>query len=533
MTNNIDPKHPLLQIWLDEGLSLETHTIDHPCPLLQGQDFDKAKSTFDRCVDQLSEVPNSEPVAFRFPCCDSQNTPSPRAFAEILNRTTSKGGFLQIDTSVVVLLTSDDAALPKDLTKDEAGDERFGAYLPFPSFVNKVKNYPYPFVIGGKIWEFPIAVPDDWQGQKRQGPKNQKTVDDLKAVIDATVIKQGTANVVFHPHGWLTSDQIVEVIDHIDRKYDEKVLFLTFAECLERLNRNLLGGQPLRNAEGGDNGVRILDINGDGYVDVLIGNESKQVTRIWSPDQNKWREFGFPTRLAPTRHIPMKSVPGHPPDRGVRFGIVRPGGKVSMWVHNELEQGAWTWSDDGWTSDSRLLVAMNDPKVRLWTSLDESDTGIRFRDIDGDGVCELIAAGFNHRGILRWNEPNGVWYKLPFDLPEWVSVTDRLGHDAGTRFWDIDGDGQLDVIFSDQNRYGLYLFESMEKGWNKKILSRQRDKERDKEQAIPMITRNGTNNGAWQAERHLWIQNEDTSKMPDGVDRRSFQDLLDGTESKP
>src|SRR5687768_4989982 len=38
-----DPKHPQLQTWLKEGVSLETHTFDHPCPLLADGDFAKAK----------------------------------------------------------------------------------------------------------------------------------------------------------------------------------------------------------------------------------------------------------------------------------------------------------------------------------------------------------------------------------------------------------------------------------------------------------------------------------------------------------
>ena len=45
MTCQIDPKDPHLQTWLKEGVSLECHTIDHPCPLLKDGDFAKAKST--------------------------------------------------------------------------------------------------------------------------------------------------------------------------------------------------------------------------------------------------------------------------------------------------------------------------------------------------------------------------------------------------------------------------------------------------------------------------------------------------------
>ncbi|MBI5756970.1 MAG: polysaccharide deacetylase family protein [Planctomycetales bacterium] len=88
MTCTIDPKHPHLQQWLAEGVSLEVHTVDHPCPLLQGGNLAKAKSTYDRCVDLMNEVPGNKPVAFRMPCCDSLNTVSPRFFTEIFNRTT-------------------------------------------------------------------------------------------------------------------------------------------------------------------------------------------------------------------------------------------------------------------------------------------------------------------------------------------------------------------------------------------------------------------------------------------------------------
>jgi len=36
MTRSVKADDPQLQAWLKEGLSLETHTVDHPCPLLQG-----------------------------------------------------------------------------------------------------------------------------------------------------------------------------------------------------------------------------------------------------------------------------------------------------------------------------------------------------------------------------------------------------------------------------------------------------------------------------------------------------------------
>ena len=70
---------------------------------------------------------------------------------------------------------------------------------------------------------------------------------------------------VFHPHGWIRSEQIIDLIDHAVAKHGKKVKFLTFREAQERLNKHLLGGQPLRHpATGGDNGVRLIDLNDDG-----------------------------------------------------------------------------------------------------------------------------------------------------------------------------------------------------------------------------------------------------------------------------
>jgi hypothetical protein len=146
MTNQIDPKDARLQGWLKEGLSLETHTIDHPCPLLQRGDFARARSTYERCVDLMGEVPGSRPVAFRVPCCDSLNTPSPRYFAEIFNKKTAKGNFLTIDSSVLNIFTSNDPELPRELVVDADGQDRFLKYVPADrTFVNTIENYPYPY----------------------------------------------------------------------------------------------------------------------------------------------------------------------------------------------------------------------------------------------------------------------------------------------------------------------------------------------------------------------------------------------------
>src|SRR5262245_36848064 len=89
MTCAIKPDDPQLQSWLKEGLTIECHTVEHPCPFFK-HGFKRAKETYDACIDMMHEIPGNKPVAFRMPCCDSLNTPSPRFYAEIFNKVTDK-----------------------------------------------------------------------------------------------------------------------------------------------------------------------------------------------------------------------------------------------------------------------------------------------------------------------------------------------------------------------------------------------------------------------------------------------------------
>lgn len=521
MTNSVDVNDPLLQKWLAEGVALDAHTATHPCPCLQKGDFEAGKSSYEDCVDMLFSIPNNRPIAFRFPCMDSKNTPSPRMIAEVLANVTADGNFLQIDSSVVIAHTADDPELPRDLVTDADGQGRFTKYIPFPSFVNKVENYPYPYVIGRKIWEFPCTIPDDWQGFHLQQPGNPKTVEDWKASMDAAVLKQGTASFVFHPHGWIRAEQMVEIVNHAVDRHGDRVAFLQFSQCLDRVNEHLLAGQPLRDAKGEDNGVRLLDLNDDGYMDVVIGNDQLQMTRIWRPVERSWLEVEFPAKLVTT------AEDGSPRKERVRFGIQN--GEVIALASDESIRSAWRFRKNAWTEDPELLHGLELDGKPVQIAAGGIDQGVRLRDLNNDGNCELIVGAANKQAIFQWNRQERVWKHLPFVLPEDTEITFSAGLDAGLRFVDVDEDGFDDVVFSDEIRYSLSLFQSMEKGWSRQVSSGLRNDAG----AIPMISRLGKNNGAWFADNSIWVQNEDTSRLPDGVERMSFVDMLRPIETQP
>ncbi len=521
MTNSVEPADKQLQSWLEEGLNIDVHTIDHPCPLLAGGDFEKARSTCDRCVDLLNAIPKNDPVAFRMPCCDSLNTPSPRFFAEIFNKPTPEGNYLQIDSSVFNILTADDPGLPRPLVTLPDGTSRFRRYLPFKAFANTIENYPYPYVINRLCWEFPAVVPSDWEAQNIQQPNNPRTVEDWKAALDAVVVKQGVFNLVFHPHNWIRNDQVVQLIDYAQQTYGNKVKFLNFREAAERLNSHLLSNNPLRASDGHDNGVRLLDLNDDGFIDVVTANEGLRQTKIWVPETNHWDTTGFPLPLL------TRDPDGNVVDSQARFGIV--GTKPVLLVRNDQNTGAWRFVDGHWVADDSLLVGLDLDGEPIATGAAGRDLGVRLDDINADGCCELLVGNQTQQAVFVWNESMGKWSPAPYALPGQAIFVDERGQDRGLRLVDVNDDLQPDVLFSNETRNSLHLFANDDSGWSREVV----DSTRGENDRIPMITRAGTNNGAWFLNREMWVQNEDTDRMADLVDRRSFNELLEGVTPEP
>ena len=512
MTCSVNPGSPLHQQWLEEGLSVEVHTLDHPCPILSNNDFPQARRTYERCVDLLGTIPGSRPVAFRTPCCDSLNTVSPRFFAGIFNQRTPEGNFLTIDSSVFVVFNAKDPALPRSIVERPDGQPRFERYVPQDrAFGNLIENYPYPYIVQNRCWEFPCMVPSDWAAQHLQQPNNPQTLEDWKKALDATVIKQGVMNLVFHPHGWIKSEQVVELIDHAVETYGKRVKFLTFREAQERLNVNVLDGRALRDQNGDDAGVRLMDLNGDGYQDVLTGTSSGEAVRVWDVGTQTWKEQRGRLDFD-SRHAVFASVSDHAMIALEQVSTEEPGGRRS---------GKWRGSVSGARKpgfgELSKLGLPRASEVRMF----------RLADVDGNGHPEWI--GELHDGsseiyelssdMLRWNPHR---YRLPQDV--------RIGipsvFDSGLRLVDLDSDGDLDILFSDQETALAAIFDSNTKGWSRVIRARSG-------RLLPPFIKDGIDAGVWFYDDQVWIQNESTASKPDLVERVSFEQILSEGDPPP
>src|ERR1051325_593440 len=304
------PDDPRLQQWLKEGVTMEVHTLTHPCPILAKSNFVSAANVFYGCIDLLSTIPGNKPVAFRTPCCDSINSASPRLFAELMCKPGPGGKFITMDSSVVMVFNTNDTTIAASDLIDPKGQPRFSKYVPFPAFKTTIENYPYPYLINNMLWEMPFVAPSDWESFHIQGNLAPQMLEDWEKALDIIVKKRGTFNFVFHPHGWSSSTQMVAFIDHAEKTHAGKVRFLNYREVQDRINKNMLAGQSIRTDAGADNGVRMIDLNDDGILDVVIGNEKLRRTRLWK--DGKWIDSETPVAL----------VTSEGKDNGVRFGIV-------------------------------------------------------------------------------------------------------------------------------------------------------------------------------------------------------------------
>ena len=121
------------------------------------------------------------------------------------------------------------------------------------------------------MWEFPWTQPSDWYAATIfQG----KAFEDTKIALDVVVKKQGVGTFAFHPYDWFESGVFRDLVDYAAATYSRRVKFLNFHEAANRLQQHLLLEQPLQS-------VRLLDLNNDGFLDVVICSDNVMVTMSW------------------------------------------------------------------------------------------------------------------------------------------------------------------------------------------------------------------------------------------------------------
>jgi RHS repeat-associated protein len=202
----------------------------------------------------------------------------------------------------------------------------------------------------------------------------------------------------------------------------------------------------------GDNGVRLADVNGDGLVDIIQADDSDQRRTLLNNGVNGWTTstlWQFP--VIDNGGFTENGGEG---DNGVRFADVNGDGLVDIVQADGDDQRA-TFLNNGvnaWVSTTAWRVPVIDHGG--FTEDDGSgDNGVRLADVNGDGFVDIVQAdGDKQRAVYLNNGVDGWMEVRSWQIPEISQggFTEKDGgDDNGVRLVDVNGDGFVDIVHAD------------------------------------------------------------------------------------
>lgn len=192
-------------------------------------------------------------------------------------------------------------------------------------------------------------------------------------------------------------------------------------------------GVEIADGSGVDQGVRFEDVNSDGLIDILHAKEGS-AKKVYINNGTSWND------ATTNWTIPINFIASDSKDLGVELTDINGDGKVDIIRSQEPStKEIYLNNGSGWENATSEL---NLPD--FFSTSDNKDTGLRILDINNDGLPDLIKGGIP--GNAWFNNGSG-WTQHSEYSPN-LEFVDNSGSrpDLGVRFIELNGDGLVDMV---------------------------------------------------------------------------------------
>ena len=204
-----------------------------------------------------------------------------------------------------------------------------------------------------------------------------------------------------------------------------------------------------------DGGVRLIDLTGDGLVDMVqhsFWGDGNTHSGAWINIGSGWGWRNVSSAYTPPPTI-SDTFSQMGLDGGVRFIDLNDDGLVDMvqhsfWGDGNTHSGAWINTGRGWASVSSTYTPP--PTISDTFAQMGMDGGVRLIDLNGSGLVGMFqnsdwGGGNIHSGA--WINTGSNWGDISSVYTPPVAIT-KNGQDNGVRLVDLTGSGFQDIVFN-------------------------------------------------------------------------------------
>jgi hypothetical protein len=199
-------------------------------------------------------------------------------------------------------------------------------------------------------------------------------------------------------------------------------------------------------------GIAWLDVNGDGWPDLYVANDSNPNFLYLNRKDGTFAEEAFPMGVAVSEDGAEQG------GMGVAVGDYDNGGRLNLFVSNFSEEYNALYYNEGAFFSDRSFRSKTAP-----SSLPYVGWGTAFLDYDNDGLLDLIvvnghvypqldqarlgaSAGYRQRKLLYRNRGDGSFEEVG---ARYGPVFSQERVSRGLAIGDLDDDGRLDAVIND------------------------------------------------------------------------------------